>query len=145
MISKFEFDVTFFRLNFPEFANSTTFPDATLQRYWNTAITFISNENYGALCGDDRFWALNLATAHVAKLAVNQANNTPSGITQSATIDKVSVTLVPPPVKTQFQWWLNLTPYGQELAMILQVHSAGGFHIGGLPEGSAFRKWAGIF
>lgn len=148
-----EFDATYFRLNFPAFANVTTYTTAVLQRYWDQATVYISDRDYACymLAGRQRVLALNQLTAHIAQLYVLVADaDDPAtaqiGLDQSATIDKVSVTVTPPPVTTQFAWWLSLTPYGQMLLALLQGVTAGGFYVGaGVPERSAFRKAGGVF
>lgn len=145
------FNVAEFRLAFPAFASTETYPDALLQGNWDSAACIISPKDYGYLHGACRARALNLLTAHLTALGdiikaggSNPGGNVP-GLVQSATIDKVTVTLTPPPVKTQFAWWLSLTPYGQQLFALLQAKAVGGFVIGGLPEGAAFRKVGGMF
>lgn len=143
-----QFDVAAFRLAYPAFANPNTFyADATLQQYWNSAINYISN--YSPNCSlfpvAKQALALNYMTAHLAELSnIIRCGNTP-GMVTSATIDKVSVTLQPPPEVNQWQWWLNLTPYGQQLLALLQVASVGGMYFGGRPEIAAFRKTGGQF
>lgn len=140
------FDVTAFRLAFPAYANATTYPDATLQMYWNMATCYIDdNGSYGFLQGTCRQTALNLLTAHLAYTADLIAAGQTSIIVQNATIDKVTVGLTPPPVKTNWQWWLNTSPYGIQLLSLLSINSVGGWYQGGLPERSAFRKVGGIF
>lgn len=84
-------------------------------------------------------------TAHLTALSDLAAQSQTPGYEQSATIDKVSVSLTPPPNKNQWQFWLNTTPYGMQLLALLQSKSAGGFYIGGLPETAAFKKVAGIY
>lgn len=147
MSSQFTFDVAAFRLAFPAFADSTLFPTETLQMNWDTAGCYVDNTNSNceALSGDCRLRALNLMTAHLTALSALVAAGQIPGLVQTATVDKVSVSLTPPPLKTQWQWWLSLTPYGQQLLALLQVSGVGGFYIGGLPELSAFRKVGGIF
>lgn len=139
------FDAALFRTQCPAFANSTTYPDITIQAYWDTAISYISNSDYGCLSVATRTLAINLMTAHLMALAAIVATGQVPGLVNSATIDKISVTLTAPPVKDQWSWWLNLTPYGQQLLALLNVHSVGGFYVGGLPEIRAFRKAGGIF
>lgn len=139
------FDVTLFREQFPAFANPTTFPDAMLQMYWDMATCYISDEDYGWLNDGCRQLALNLMTAHLTATSVLIANGQTSVLIQSSTIDKITVTLTPPPVKTPFRWWLMTTPYGIQLSGLLAANSAGGFYIGGRPELSAFRKVGGYF
>lgn len=141
----FVFDIPAFRLAYPAFANSVTYSDATLTAYWDSAACYISNEDYGYLNGLCRLKALNLMTAHLAAIATLIASSKTPGLVQAATIDKISVTLTPPPLANQWQWWLSLTPYGQQLFALLQVQLAGGYYIGGGFEVGAFRKGGGIF
>lgn len=124
------FDAAAFRIAFPAFADSTTYPDATLQGYWDVAALYISTEaDYGRLTGAARARALDLLAAHlVATAAAIAAGRTP-GIVQSTAIDKISVSLVPPPVRSDFEYWLQQTPYGLPLLALLGVHSVGGWYV----------------
>lgn len=137
------FDVEEFRAAYPAFANETTFPDATLQQWWDTATCYISDENYGCLRDACRRLAINLMTAHLTALSVLIAAGSTGTITQSATIDKITVTNTPPPVtdnNNQFNWWLSTTPYGAQLLALLQVQSVGGFYVGGSPVRDSFNN-----
>lgn len=139
------FDVTAFRLMFPEFADATAYPDAVLQMYWDWATGYVSDVNYGWLNGANRALALNLLTAHLLQInGVIQSGQVPN-LMQTATIDKVSVGLTPPPIPNQWQWWLNQSGYGQSLLALLQVQSVGGFWVGGSPQRAAFRNVGGVF
>lgn len=145
--SPITFDVAAFRLQFPEFSNDTTYPDVLLQMYFASATTFIcaSYSSCEYLRDNARQNALYLLTAHLAKLgALIAAGEVPQQM-KSAGIDKVNVSIEPPPNKTQFQWWLGLTGYGQQLLALLMVKGVGGFYAGGLPERAAFRKVGGIY
>lgn len=124
------FDVAAFRLQFPAFADPVAFPDATLQGYRDAATCYISADDYGYLNGDCRARALNLMTAHIAALSVIIAAGQTPGLVSGSTVDKISVTLTPPPVKDQWQWWLALTPYGQQLAALLAAKAVGGLFVG---------------
>ncbi len=139
------FDVAAFRAAFPAFADPQKYPDATLEGYWDAACCYISPTDYGYLHGDCRARALNLMTAHLTQLSTMAASGQPTGVGQSATVGQVSVSMVPPPIKNGFQYWLASTPYGMQLWALLRVKSVGGLSIGGLPEKSAFRKVGGIF
>ncbi len=140
-----QFDLSAFRSSFPAFANIETYPEASLLASWDAATCYISPQNYGYLQGEGRARALNLMTAHLVAIADTvKAGQMPSMVSAS-TIDKVAVTLTPPPVKSQWQWWLSLTPYGQQLLALLSANASGGFYISGLPEGSAFRRVSGIY
>jgi hypothetical protein len=139
------FDVAAFRIAYPAFADAGLFPTVTLESYWNTATCFISPEDYGYLHGACRANAINLLTAHLAALSVVVAGGETPGMAQSASVDKVAVSLVPPPVKTQLAWWLNLTAYGMQLWALLEMCAVGGMYIGGSPNYPAFRKPTGRF
>ena len=141
------FDPAAFRVQCPEFADPLIYPDVKLQVYWDLATTYIE-PNDGCLISGSRLQvALNWMTAHLAKLALIIDKNPKKvpGLVQSATIDKVSVSLTPPPLKSQFQWWLSLTPYGQDLFALIQRTTAGGYYFGGLPEGKKIKKVGGVF
>lgn len=144
MAAVITFNVGEFRLQFPAFPDSEQYSDATLQQFFTTATCYISDKNYGYLKGHCRKEALYLMVAHLAALnALILSGNTPS-VVQGAAVDKVNVTLVPPPAETQFAWWLQTTPYGMQLYALLTTAGAGGWYIGGLPETAAFRKVGGI-
>jgi hypothetical protein len=67
-------------------------------------------------------------------------------IVTSATIDKVSVGLMQPPVKDSFQYWLMTTPYGKQVLALARAAFGAGFYVSkGLPERQAFRKVGGTF
>lgn len=141
------FDVAAFRIAYPAFSDVTKYPTVTLDMYWDTSTQYISNQDYGCWMLSDgaRVLALNLLTAHLAALFTIIAGGETPGVLTAATIDKISVTMQAPPLRTQWQWWLNQTPYGQQLLALLQVHTAGGAYFGGSPELSAFRKVGGFF
>lgn len=141
------FDPAAFRKAYPEFANTTCAPDERLQGWFDTAAVYISAQDNACymLAGARRVLALNLLTAHIGTLfEMVKAGDTPA-VMRSATIDKVSVTVEPPPNQSQFQWWLSLTPFGQQLNALLGVASVGGFYVGGISERNGFRRAYGGF
>jgi Protein of unknown function (DUF4054) len=123
---------TAFRALFPAFANPTTYPASAIQIYWNTATAYVSNRTGGCYTGGmtpaQQTLALNQMTAHLVYLNGLAASGNTPGVVVGATIDKVSVTLEPPSAPNQWQYWLNQSPYGQQLLALLQVVSAGGFY-----------------
>lgn len=132
-----------FRELFPAFQCTPAVSDADLQIQWDTATLYITNRYRAACCGlslEQRTRALYLMTAHLAQIARLVSLGQTPGIMSSATVDKVSVTLEPPKVDNQWQYWLQSTPYGQQLLALLQVASAGGCYYGGKPELAAFRR-----
>ena len=139
------FDYTLFTQQCPAYKDAGL-TQALMQSYWNIAINYVSNVgNFGSLQGDSRQYALNLMVAHLTYLSGLIAAGQVPGLMQNATIDKVTVGLTPPPLKNQFQWWLSLTPYGQQLLALLQVNSVGGFYIGGSPVRASFGYGRGIW
>lgn len=142
------FDVTTFRLLYPAFANATTFPDVYLSAQWTAATAYILKYDTCLLNGEKLQLALNLMTAHLVQVNVLLANGgaTPTiGVLTSATIDKVTITNMPPPATNGWKYWLATTPYGLQLWALLRAAANVGPYIGGLPERAAFRKVGGLF
>lgn len=137
-----------FRALFPNFSNTSTYPELLIQAYWDTASLYINPNYYKTIAGftlAQQTQALNLMTAHLVYLFnLINTNQTP-GIVTAATIDKISVTLQPPPEVNQWQWWLNQSPYGQQLLALLQVVSVGGFYVSGAPPGRAGFRFSGVW
>ena len=142
-------DIPTFRLLFPAFADATKFPDAYLDAQWTAATGYISPWDSWLVSGNSLQQGLNLLTAHLLQLNVLIAGGgtTPTvGVLQSATIDKVTVTMVAPPTGTSgWGYWLATTPYGLQLWAMLKRLVGPGFYIGGRPERAAFRKVGGVF
>lgn len=137
-------DLTNFRALFPVYVNPVIFTDAAIQAQWDLAASYITDNTNTArflrmTCKQQRN-ALNLMTAHLVALGQIIASGQNTGLLQGATIDKVSVTLTPPPEVNQWQWWLNQTPYGQQLLSLLQTVAAGGFFYNPRPILGAFRR-----
>lgn len=121
-----------FRADFPEFADTSVYSDATLQRFINQAGCYIHNVNYGVLQGSCRKLAIELMVAHLQTLQDRIASGQNStGQIGSTSIDSVSVSLIAPPNKTQFDYWLSLTPYGQQYLQLLLAHAPAGLYFGG--------------
>lgn len=139
-------DPVAFRALFPFFANNPPYTDALIQMFYTNAACYIdNNDNFCGLNGPCLEMALMLMTAHLLygfKLAGMGQTNT---ILTSATIDKVAVSMQPPPATTGWQWWLATSPYGQQLWALLSAQSVGGWSVGGRPETRAFRKVGGFF
>lgn len=139
------FDSVAFRAQFPAFTSETKYPDEQLSGYFTMATMYIYPSDWGGICGAQLQLCLNLMTAHLAwsnQLIV--AGNTSAAPVAGATIDKVSVSLVPPESKSAWAYWLNTTPYGKQLLALLRILSRGGGIVGGAPEGLAFRGVFGV-
>lgn len=148
-------DIPLFRKQFPEFADVAKFPDERIQLFADLAGSFIAQD--GAPCrllnGERLELATRLMTAHLLALAevqakagkMGNAGGGSTGFVTSSTVGEVTVAKLAPPANDGWQWWLAGTPYGQQLWALLELLAVGGFSIGGLPEGDAFRKVGGVF
>ena len=143
-MSTISFTPVSFREQFTAFQCTPAISDATLQAYFDTASLYISNQYgdtyYGSLTLAQRTQALYLMTAHLTAISRSIATGQQDGIMVGASVDKVSVSLLPPPAKNQWQYWLQSTPYGKQLLVLLQTAGVGGFYIGGRPALPAFRR-----
>lgn len=148
MASLITYNDASFRALFPAYASITCYPQMNILLFWNTATAYINNVNGGCYVGAmtlaQQTLALNYMTAHLLYISdlISQGQN--PGIETAATIDKISVTLEPPPAKNTWQYWLQSSPYGQQLLALLQIAGVGGFYIGGVAELSAFRRAGGF-
>lgn len=143
------FDVAEFRASYPEFTDPVLWPDPVILRVRDTALCYISPRPGRRLSGASRALAIDLMTAHLLfleDLILKGKGGSAAGMVSGASVDKVSVSLTPPPVKGQFAWWLSLSPRGAQLLALLKTKTAGGLYVGGLPpEREAFRKAGGVF
>jgi hypothetical protein len=128
----------------PAYSDPVKYPEAILQAFWDSATNYISNKStFGVLVEEKRQYALNLMTAHLVYISGLIASGTVPYLMQNSTIDKITVGLTPPELKNQFQWWLSVSPYGQQLLALLQILSVGGFYIGGTGPRLAFGYQGG--
>ena len=148
-----DYDDAAFRDQFPEFKDTTLYPEPKIHGFWDLATMFISDSDNpcSILAGNARRGALNMLTAHLMTLSDQQtqgpagAGQAQGGYETSASIGDVSVSRMAPPVKNGFQFWLTQTPYGQQLWALLSLKAVGGWSVGGLPERTGFRKIGGVF
>lgn len=141
------FNATNFRALFPAFANSIVYPDFRLQVYWDSATSYITDRYggwYNGLNLKQQTLALNLMTAHLlylsSQIAADDGGGGAIGIETSASIDKISVAVQPPPAPNQWQYWLNTSAYGQQLLALLEIAAAGGRFYNPVPVFPAFRR-----
>lgn len=144
-------NLAIFRTMFPQFADPTLFPDLLIQGQFNLATGFISPwPNCGGMSVEVQTTALYLMTAQLLYLgniiAAGGSYTGAAGVVTQAKIGDVSTQLAPPPYgSSEWRYWLNLSPYGQQLLALLEIQGVGGMYIGGLPERSAFRRVGGGF
>lgn len=133
-----------FRTLYPQFADETLYPDATLQMWWTLASIAMDTVDNCVLSGDALQQAIYMLMAHIGTIMTRTAEGqTAVGPVSSATIDKVTVAHAVPPFKNGWQAYLSQTPYGMQLWALLEAAAAGGFYIGGRPESSSIRKVGG--
>ncbi|MDE1905346.1 MAG: DUF4054 domain-containing protein [Rhodospirillales bacterium] len=137
---------TAFRQQFPAFADSARYPNPLVAGYWTMGTAYVSPNNSLVWPQPAQAQLANdLMCAHLLALNDAQQAGNQAGVMTGATEGSVSVSLAPPPVPTAFQHWLQRTPYGSQLAALLQAVSRGGFIVGGSGERLAFRKAGGYF
>jgi len=122
-----------FRTDFPEFADTAVYTDASLGAFIDQALCYISTNNmYGPLRDKSRLLAQELMTAHLQTIQTRiLSGQNATGQIAATSIDSVSVSLVAPPNRTQFEYWLGQTPYGQRLLALLSAKAPAGLYFGG--------------
>lgn len=124
------FDATAFRAQCPAYRDPTTYPDAVVQMWWDLGTQYVSNLNSGYLIDAGRRAALNYMTAHLIFINDLILQGTSPGNVVASTVDATNVTLEPPPVRSQWHYWLNQSPYGKALMALLRGRAVGGFQAG---------------
>lgn len=132
MVATLTLSVEQFRQAFPEFADENVYSDAYLQTLIVQAQCYIHTKNIGPLSDDCRLLAWELMVAHLQTIRSRiLSGQTAAGQVASTSIDSISVSMVPPPNKDQFDYWMNSTPYGQQLLALLLAHAPAGLYFGG--------------
>lgn len=120
-----------FRAAFPKFT-AVKYTDNVIQGFITQSYCYVSSTNCGSLRGDCRKLAIELMVAHLLTLNDRIASGTSqSGQLASSTIGDVSISLLAPPNKTQWDYWINQTPYGQRLYALLMSKAPAGMYLGG--------------
>lgn len=144
MANSIQYDDALFRTQIPAYSDPVAYQTAMIQNWWTVGSNYVTNQYGGCYTGGlnlaSQALALNLMAAHLLFLSGIIANGETPGVVTGATIDKVSVTLEPPPNTNNWQYWLQTSPYGQQLLALLEVSSVGGFYFGGTPVYPAFRR-----
>lgn len=124
-------DITSFRTRFIAFANETKYPDATITATWDTATIYVSDATNDCFDEKKLELALQQMTAHLLFIQDIISTGGTSGTVTSSSIGSVSVTVTAPKNNDEFEFWLNQSPYGQQLLALLNTICVGGFYIGG--------------
>lgn len=135
------FDITAFLTAFPAFQESSS----GAVQVW---VDIVQESAMGSWFCSTKLTQQQLIVAHVGYLLTNAnsvGNSQGGGAIVSGTEGSVSASFAPPPIKDGLEYYLSSSVYGQMLWAMLNVSSAGGEYIGGLPERHAFRKVGGTF
>lgn len=138
------FSVAKFRTDFVEYSDVTKFPDALLTNTASLTVHFMQSSG-DMLTGDSYDYAVELLVAHMLSMAAAAQGGSQGGFYTSSTVDKVSVTMLPPVVRDNFAFYLTQTPYGIQLQALLLAKAIGGTFVGGNQESAAFRRSGGVF
>ncbi len=149
MASHATLDLAAFRAAYPAFSNAATFPDLMVNAYYQNAGFYINQNDSlcGGLSGPIVDFALQLMTCHLLQSGVMIANGQTNVVVVGSGVADVSVSLMPPPAKTAWQFWLATTAYGLQLWSLLSVQAVGGWTVSNAayPETRAFRKAGGYY
>ena len=124
---------------FPEFSDSTKYPDAYVQRFITMATMYISTVS-GVIRDDVRVLAIEYMACHLMTLsAVDGAGNAQGdgnggGILASAHIESVSVAFQGVIANNSFEQWIQSTPYGKMLWALLSANNPTGIYWVGSPR-----------
>lgn len=140
-----ELDIALFRAQFKAYSDETLYPDVLISSTWDLATCYVSDSSCGPLSEPCRRNAINMMVAHLFFLNDLIASGSAGSVVTGATIGSVSVSIKPPETKDGFDYWLNESPYGQQLLALLSAVSVGGFYLGGSNERGSFRKSQGRF
>jgi hypothetical protein len=126
-------DSTQFRTDFPEFADTTTYPDATVNLWLTIAVSLVNACRWGDLTNI----GIVLVTAHHLAMAARDeqaasAGGIPgqvTGPTASKSVDKVSVSYDAGAVSLSDAGFWNLTSYGIRFLGLARLMGAGGMQL----------------
>lgn len=133
------FPLAKFRALFPQYDEV---PDDTVEAQAEMAWCFAQGR--GCSCSS-QMWLL--LTAHLLAVAANMADNggAVAGVVTSTSIGKISVSFAAPPAGSDWSYWLQLSPYGQQFLALYQVCSSAPAYVGGRQERAGFRVVGGVF
>lgn len=137
-----------FRTDFPEFADTTRFPDPALTFWLGLATLLLNADRWGEAWsfGAELYIAHNLALEALAQkqAAGGGIPGAASGMLNSKSVDKVSAGYDTASVAEEFGGNWNLTTYGMRLYRLLKQFGAGPIQIGAGPgQAPVFQSWPG--
>lgn len=137
--------VQMLRQAFPEFGNTTDYPDAYIQRFITQATMYISTVSR-IIRDDVRVLAIEYMACHLITLSATDGKGNikgndsgAGGVLTSATIDSVSVSFQAVIAKDGFEQWIQSTPYGKAYWALLIANTPVGIHYIGNPKAMGIR------
>lgn len=126
-------DVSQFRQAFPEFDDTTTYPDALVQFWMTVAVSLVNADRWGDLTD----LGIALVTAHHLALAVKDqkmadVGGVPGQVTgpqSSKAVDKVSASYDTAAVAIKDGGFWNATMYGVRYLSLAMMMGAGGMQL----------------
>lgn len=134
-----DLDIAAFRAAFPAFSDDAAYPDALLNAKFTVAKCFIE-DNDCSFDPDCRQYAYQLMVAHLLGIDERVSSGQPGRLIQSATEGPVNVSFAEPPTRSNFNFWLQTTPYGVQLSALISVNAIGDYY-GGNQALAAFRRF----
>lgn len=126
-----DLDIAAFRAAFTAYADDTAYPDSLLETKYTIGKCYI--EDVSTVIPDDcRQIAYQMLVAHLLYLDGQIAAGNAGRAISSATEGPVSVSFVDPPNDDNFTLWLQNSPYGPQLAALLETYEIGDYYGGGL-------------
>ncbi|MDN7433703.1 DUF4054 domain-containing protein [Burkholderia multivorans] len=126
-------DVSQFRQSFPEFNDTTTYPDSLVQFWMTVAVSLVNADRWGELTD----LGIALVTAHHLALAVKDqkmaaVGGVPGQVTgpqSSKAVDKVSASYDTAAVAIKDGGFWNATMYGVRYLSLAMMMGAGGMQL----------------
>ena len=120
---------------FPEFADQSTYPAATVNGFIVQAKCYITPNNVGMMVGETRELAIYLMVAHLLTLnSYILSGNTSGVLLTNSSIGDVSVSGTPPASKDMYEQWYGYTIYGVRLKALLDSFVGMGMYLQGHHE-----------
>ncbi len=125
--------VASFRVDFPEFASTTTYPDATVSFWLNASAMLLSADRWGDLLdlGTELFMAHNLALAAKDTISASRGGvpGTSTGIVSAKSVGAVSTSYDVASVALDKGGAWNLTSYGIRYLQLARLIGPGGVQL----------------
>ncbi|MPV69462.1 DUF4054 domain-containing protein [Burkholderia sp. BE17] len=126
-------DIAQFRQSFPEFNDTTTYPDSLVQFWMTVAVSLVNAERWGELTD----LGIALVTAHHLALALKDqktaaVGGVPGQVTgpqSSKAVDKVSASYDTAAVAIKDGGFWNATMYGVRYLSLAQMMGSGGIQL----------------